>query len=61
MIVLDQDAAEAAEFLARQGIEREQGVDPLAICAEWLKRLQQVERKKHRVRYDDKGPKLELS
>jgi hypothetical protein len=61
MIVLDQDATEAAEFLARQGIEREQGAGPLAICTEWLKRLQQVERKKHHVRYDDKGPRLDLS
>jgi hypothetical protein len=61
MIVLDQDAVDAAEFLSRHGMEGEQGTDPLALCTEWLKRLQKVERKKHRVRYDDKGPKLDLS
>jgi len=61
MIVLDQDSAEAGEFLAGQGIEIGKGADPLAVCSEWLKLLQKAEQKKHNIRYDDKGPTLGLS
>ena len=61
MIVLDQDSVEAGELLTRQGIEVGDGADPLAVCAEWLKRLLQVEHKKHNVRYDDKGPTIDLA
>jgi hypothetical protein len=61
MLVLDQDLADAGELLSRHGIEGGEGTDPLAICTEWLKRLQKAEQKKHRVRYDDKGPTLDLS
>jgi len=61
MIVLDQDSVEAGEFLTGLGIEVGKGADPLGVCAEWLKRLLQVEHKKHNVRYDDKGPTIDLA
>jgi len=61
MIVLDQDSVEAGEFLTGQGIEFGEAADPLAVCAEWLRRLLQVEHKKHKVRYDDKGPTIDLA
>jgi hypothetical protein len=61
MIVLDQDAEDAGEFLSRHGIEMREGAGPLETCTEWLRRLQITEHKKHRIRYDDKGPALDLS
>ena len=59
MIVLDQDTSEAAEFLAGQGIDVGQTADPLQVCTEWLKRLQQAEQKGHDIRFDEKGPTME--
>jgi hypothetical protein len=61
MIVLDQDAEEAGEFLSRHGIGVREDTGSLQTCAEWLKRLELTEHKKHHIRYDEKGPMIDLS
>jgi hypothetical protein len=49
MVVLDEDRAEAEEFLAGQGIEPEQDADALAVCRAWLKSLREAKRGKLRI------------
>ncbi|NIN69188.1 MAG: hypothetical protein GTO63_31805 [Anaerolineae bacterium] len=61
MVVLDEDPLDARVFLQRLGIETGKGDDPLALCKRWLKRIRGGERGKLRVRYDDKGPTMDLS
>ena len=61
MVVLDEDALDAREFLQRLGIETGERDDALALCKRWLKRIQGGERGKLRIRYDDKRPTMDLS
>jgi hypothetical protein len=61
MLVLDGDRLDAQEFLADQGIEEGDEADPRVICKEWLKRIREAEQGRLRIRYDDKGPMLDLS
>ena len=61
MVVLDEDALDAREFLQALGIETGERDDALALCKRWLKRIQGGERGKLRIRYDDKGPTMDLS
>jgi hypothetical protein len=61
MVVLDEDPLDAQEFLAEQGIEAGEVADPVAVCKEWLKRIREAEQGKLRIRYDDKGPTMDLS
>jgi hypothetical protein len=61
MVVLDKDPLDAREFLHRLGIEIGDADDPLALCKRWLKRIHGGERGKLRIRYDDKGPTMDLS
>jgi len=61
MVVLDEDTADARDFLAAQGIEVDEESDPLAVCKEWLKRLREAEQGKLSIRYNDKGPTMDLS
>ena len=61
MVVLDEDSLDAQEFLAEQGIEAGEAADPLAICKEWLKRIREAEQGRLRIRYDDKGPTMDLT
>jgi hypothetical protein len=61
MLVLDEDPLDAQEFLQRLGIEIGQGDDPLAICKQWLKRIKRGEQGRLQIRWDDKGPTMDLS
>jgi len=61
MIVLDEDPLDAQQFLERLGIETGDGDDALALCKKWLKRIKGGERGKLRIRYDNKGPTMDLS
>lgn len=47
--------------MQRLGIEIGDADDPLALCKRWLKRIQGGERGKLRIKYDDKGPTMDLS
>jgi len=61
MVVLDEDPLDAQQFLVEQGIEAGEQIDPLVICKEWLKRIREAEQGKLRIRYDDKGPSMDLT
>ena len=61
MLVLDGDRLGAQEFLADQGIEAGAESNPLAVCKEWLKRIREAEQGRLRIRYDEKGPTMDLT
>jgi hypothetical protein len=61
MLVFDEDPLDAQEFLAEQGIEAGEDADPLIVCKEWLKRIREAEQGRLRIRYDDKGPTMDLT
>ncbi len=61
MLVLDEDPQDAREFLEKLGIEIGEGDSPLAICRKWLNRIKRGEQGKLRIRYNDKGPTMDLS
>jgi hypothetical protein len=61
MVVLDEDPGDARDFLVGEGIDVGEDSDPLAVCEEWLKRLREAEQGKLSIRYDDKGPTMDLS
>jgi hypothetical protein len=61
MLVLDQDPLDAREFLQRLGIEIGQADDPLAMCKKWLKKIKRGEQGRLQIRWDDKGPTMDLS
>jgi hypothetical protein len=61
MLVLDGDRLDAQEFLAERGVEAGDEADPLVVCKEWLKRIREAEQGRLRIRYDDKGPTMDLT
>lgn len=61
MVVLDEDTSDAREFWERFGIETGERDEAPALCKKWLKRIEGGERGKLRIRYDDKGPTMDLS
>jgi hypothetical protein len=61
MIVLDRDPLDAQEFLERLGIEIGEGDDALATCKEWLRRIKRGEQGRLQIRWEDKGPTMDLS
>ena len=57
IIVLDRDKDSAFNFLRKQDISINE-MEPLRYCTEWLKKIKRAEEEKLKIRFSDRGPRI---